>query len=127
MWSRQDSPRRAGSPCRKFAVGKPLHVVPSTDKSTRRSIEDAATAKRGNDANTWAVFSAAGSPCEDSRPSVLSTFLLVSAIILIGFKFFNLKARLRELGRMLDGIVNVLLVVIVVSYCVQVAILYWKK
>lgn len=57
----------------------------------------------------------------------MSTFLLVSAIILIGFKFFNLKARLRELGRMLDGIVNVLLVVIVVSYCVQVAILYWKK
>jgi hypothetical protein len=56
----------------------------------------------------------------------LSTFLLVAAIILIGFKFFNLKARLREIGKMVDGIINVLLVLIVVSYCVQVAILYWK-
>jgi hypothetical protein len=63
---------------------------------------------------------------QESRPSTLSTFLLVSAIILIGFKFFNLKARLREMGRMLDGIINVLLVLIVVSYCVQVAILYLK-
>jgi hypothetical protein len=57
----------------------------------------------------------------------LSTFLLVSAIILIGFKFFNLKARLRELGRMLDRIINVLLVLIVVSYCVQLAILYFRQ
>jgi hypothetical protein len=63
---------------------------------------------------------------QESRPSTLSTFLLVAAIILIGFKFFNLKARLREIGRMVDGIINVLLVLIVVSYCVQVAILYWK-
>jgi hypothetical protein len=37
-----------------------------------------------------------------------------------------LKARLREIGKMVDGIINVLLVLIVVSYCVQVAILYWK-
>ncbi len=57
----------------------------------------------------------------------MSTFLLVSAIILIGFKFFNLKARLRELGRMLDRIINVLLVLIVVSYCVQLAILYFRQ
>lgn len=57
----------------------------------------------------------------------MSTFLLVVALILIGLKFFNLKARLREMGRILDRIVNVLLVVIVVSYCVQVAILYFSR
>jgi len=57
----------------------------------------------------------------------VSTFLLVAAIILIGFKFFNLKARLREIGKMVDGIINVLLVLIIVSYCVQVAILYFSQ
>ena len=57
----------------------------------------------------------------------MSTFLLVAAIILIGFKFFNLKARLREMGKIVDGIVNVLLVLIIVSYCVQVAILYFSR
>lgn len=57
----------------------------------------------------------------------MSTFLLVAAIILIGFKFFNLKARLREIGKMVDGIINVLLVLIIVSYCVQVAILYFSQ
>ena len=65
---------------------------------------------------------------QESRPSApLSTFLLVAAIILIGFKFFNLKARLREMGKIVDGIVNVLLVLIIVSYCVQVAILYFSR
>jgi len=65
---------------------------------------------------------------QESRPSApLSTFLLVAAIILIGFKFFNLKARLREIGKMVDGIINVLLVLIIVSYCVQVAILYFSQ
>lgn len=57
----------------------------------------------------------------------MSTFLLVVALILIGLKFFNLKARLREMGRVVDRIVNVLLVIIVVSYCVQVAILYFSR
>ena len=57
----------------------------------------------------------------------MSTFLLVAAIILIGFKFFNLKARLREIGKMVDGIINVLLVLIIVSYGVQVAILYFSQ
>jgi hypothetical protein len=72
------------------------------------------------------VWRGASSSEARERAITLSTFLLVTAIILIGFKFFNLKARLREMGRMVDGIINVLLVLIVVSYCVQVAILYWK-
>lgn len=51
---------------------------------------------------------------------MLSDILLFGALILIGLKY-GLVARLRELGRVLDRLVNVLLVVIAVMYGVQLA------
>ena len=51
---------------------------------------------------------------------MLSDILLFGALILIGLKF-GLVARLRELGRVVDRLVNVALVVIIVAYAVQLA------
>ena len=51
---------------------------------------------------------------------MLSDILLFGALILIGLKY-GLVTRLRELGRVLDRLVNVLLVVIAVMYGVQLA------
>jgi hypothetical protein len=51
---------------------------------------------------------------------VLSDILLFGGLILLGLKY-GLVARLRELGRVVDRLVNVLLVAIVVIYAVQLA------
>lgn len=52
---------------------------------------------------------------------MLSKILLGVGLVLLGLKF-GLRARLRELGRILDRLVNLLLVVIVVSYALQIGI-----
>ena len=49
---------------------------------------------------------------------MLADILLVTALILIGFKF-GLRARLREIGRVLDRLVNVLLALILGAYALQ--------
>jgi hypothetical protein len=49
---------------------------------------------------------------------VLSDILLFTALILIGLKF-GLRARLREIGRVLDRLVNLLLALILGAYAVQ--------
>jgi hypothetical protein len=46
---------------------------------------------------------------------MLTDALLFGAIILLGLKY-GLRTRLRELGRVFDGLVNVLLGVIVLAY-----------
>ncbi len=49
---------------------------------------------------------------------MLADILLVTALILIGFKF-GLRARLREIGRVLDRLVNLLLALILGAYALQ--------
>ncbi len=49
---------------------------------------------------------------------MLSDILLFTALILIGLKF-GLRTRLRELGRVLDRLVNLLLVLILGAYALQ--------
>jgi hypothetical protein len=53
---------------------------------------------------------------------VLSKILLAIALVLLALKF-GLRSRLRGLGRAVDRFVNVALVVIAVSYVVQLAYL----
>lgn len=55
---------------------------------------------------------------------MLNDALLFAGLILIGLKF-GLGARLRELGRMLDGLVNILLVLIVTIYTLQLGYLFF--
>ena len=57
---------------------------------------------------------------------MLSKILLAIGLVLLALKF-GLRARLRELGRAVDRFVNIALVVIVVGYVVQVAILIFSK
>ena len=57
---------------------------------------------------------------------MLSKVLLGISLLLLGLKF-GLKARLRELGRLADRIVNLLLVVIIVSYCLQIGIWFLTR
>ena len=54
---------------------------------------------------------------------MLSDALLFGALLLIAIKF-GLGARLRELGRVLDRLVNVLLVLIVGAYALQLAYVF---
>ncbi|HEV8550055.1 MAG TPA: hypothetical protein VGQ57_13520 [Polyangiaceae bacterium] len=54
---------------------------------------------------------------------MLNDILLFGALLLIGLKF-GLRARLREIGKVLDRIVNLLLVVIVAGYVVQILFLW---
>jgi hypothetical protein len=58
---------------------------------------------------------------------VFSTLLIITGIVLLGLKL-GLRAqmgiRLRELGRLLDRVVNLVLVVIVVTYCVQLTFIW---
>ena len=53
---------------------------------------------------------------------MLNDILLFAALILIGLKF-GLRARLREIGRVVDRVVNLLLIVIVAGYLVQILFL----
>jgi hypothetical protein len=53
---------------------------------------------------------------------VLSDILLFSGLLLIGLKY-GLVTRLREIGRVIDRLVNVLLVLILVAYGAQLAYL----
>jgi hypothetical protein len=57
---------------------------------------------------------------------MLSDALLIGALILLGLKF-GLRARLREIGRVVDRLVNVLLLLIVVSYCVQLVFWFFTR
>jgi hypothetical protein len=57
---------------------------------------------------------------------VLSKILLGVGLVLLALKF-GLRTRLRELGRAIDRFVNVALVVIAVSYVVQIAILLFSE
>jgi hypothetical protein len=57
---------------------------------------------------------------------VLSKILLGIGLVLLALKF-GLRARLREIGRAVDRFVNVALVVILVSYLVQVTYLALSK
>lgn len=62
--------------------------------------------------------------------NALSDILLILAIVLFVLKFGltrGLMARLKELGRILDGLVNVLLVVIVVAYGAQLLFYFFKQ
>ena len=54
---------------------------------------------------------------------MLSKILLGVSLVLLGLKF-GLRTRLRELGRAIDRFVNVALVVIVVTYAIQLVLLY---
>lgn len=49
---------------------------------------------------------------------MLNEILLFGAILLIGLKF-GLRTRLREIGRVIDRIVNILLVLMIGGYVVQ--------
>jgi hypothetical protein len=53
---------------------------------------------------------------------VFNTILLITGLVLLGLKF-GLRTRLREIGRMLDRLVNVLLVLIIAGYVVQLGIM----
>jgi hypothetical protein len=67
-----------------------------------------------------------GAPVYAMRAAaVVSKILLVAALVLLGLKF-GLRQRLREIARAIDGIVNVLLVLIVVSYLIQLIYLWLK-
>jgi hypothetical protein len=55
---------------------------------------------------------------------VLSDALLFGALILIGLKF-GLRTRLKEIGRVLDRLVNVLLALILAAYAVQLGFLFF--
>jgi hypothetical protein len=61
---------------------------------------------------------------------VFSTLLIITGIVLLGLKL-GLRAqmgiRLRELGRLLDRVVNLVLVVIVVTYCVQLTFIWFAR
>jgi hypothetical protein len=66
---------------------------------------------------------------------VLSKILLGIGLVLLALKF-GLRARLRELaslerlrafGRKIDRVVNIVLVIIVVTYLVQLAIMVFTK
>ena len=57
---------------------------------------------------------------------MLSDALLLGALILIGLKF-GLRTRLRELGRFVDGLVNVLLVLILSAYGIQLVIWFFTR
>jgi hypothetical protein len=57
---------------------------------------------------------------------VFSDLLLFGALILIGLKF-GLRTRLRELGRLADGLVNVLLVLILSAYAIQLVVWFFTR
>jgi hypothetical protein len=57
---------------------------------------------------------------------VLNTILIITGLVLLGLKF-GLRARLRELGRALDRLVNIVLVAIVVIYCLQLTIMFLTR
>jgi len=57
---------------------------------------------------------------------VLSKILLAAALVLLAFKF-GFRTRLRELFRRLDWAVNVLLVLIAVTYSAQMLYIYFKR
>jgi hypothetical protein len=66
---------------------------------------------------------------------VLSKILLAVGLVLLAVKF-GLRARLRELasferlrafGRAIDRFVNIMLVIIVVTYLVQIALMIFSK
>jgi hypothetical protein len=57
---------------------------------------------------------------------MLSKLLVLVALVLLALKY-GLRAKLRELWRAIDGIINVLLVVIIVGYVVQIAIRLWTR
>lgn len=61
--------------------------------------------------------------------NLLSDILLIAGLVLVVLKFGlsrDVLQRLRELGRVIDGLVNVLLVVIVVAYGLQLAYYLFK-
>lgn len=53
---------------------------------------------------------------------MLSDILLFSGLLLLGLKY-GLVTRLREIGRVIDRLVNVLLVLILLAYGAQLAYL----
>jgi len=57
---------------------------------------------------------------------MLSKILVLVSLVLLALKY-GLRAKLRELWRSIDGIINVLLALIIVGYVVQVAIRLWPK
>ena len=57
---------------------------------------------------------------------MLSKILLGVSLVLLALKF-GLRTRLRELGRVIDRFVNIALVVIVVTYVVQLAIMAFTR
>jgi hypothetical protein len=59
---------------------------------------------------------------------MISDVLLVAALVLFVLKFGLAKGvlgRLKEIGRIVDGLVNVLLVVLLVAYGVQLAYFFF--
>jgi len=62
--------------------------------------------------------------------NALSDILLIGAALLFVLKFGlarGFMARLKELARIVDGLVNVLLVVIVVAYGAQLLFYFFKQ
>jgi hypothetical protein len=57
---------------------------------------------------------------------MLSKILILATLVLLALKY-GLRARLRELWRAIDGIINVLLALIIVGYVVQVVIILLRK
>lgn len=57
---------------------------------------------------------------------MLTDILLFSGLLLIGLKF-GLGARLREIGRVFDRLINILLGLIIGGYALQVIYLFLKK
>lgn len=57
---------------------------------------------------------------------MLSKILLAAALALLALKF-GFRTRLRELFRKLDWAVNVLLVLIAITYSAQMLYIYFKR
>jgi hypothetical protein len=66
----------------------------------------------------------------DCRMNALSDILLIGGLVLFALKFGLARgffARLKELARVVDGLVNVLLVVIVLAYGTQLLFYFFKQ
>jgi len=57
---------------------------------------------------------------------VLNDILLFLALLLLALKF-GLGKRLREIGRTVDRIVNILLVLMLAGYAIQLVVLFFQS
>lgn len=76
-------------------------------------------------------------PCRRARSArcdafVVSNLLIISAVVLLGLKFglgmnLGIRERLRAIFKAIDGLVNVLLVLILAVYGIQLVLMLFKQ